>query len=52
MNKKFVVLIEDDFEVMGNGLGTVEDLQYLPALSFMDNTPFIWSDLYSFLSCL
>ncbi len=36
MNKKFVVLIEDDFEVMGNGLGNVEDLQYLPALSFMN----------------
>ncbi len=34
--KKFVILIEDDFEVMGNGRGNVADLQYLPALSFMN----------------
>jgi hypothetical protein len=34
--KKFVVLIHDDFEVMGNGTGNVADLQYLPALAFMN----------------
>jgi len=34
--KKFLILIEDDFEVMGNGLGNVADLQYLPALSLMN----------------
>lgn len=34
--KKFVVLIEDDFEVMGNGLGNVAHLQYLPALSLIN----------------
>jgi hypothetical protein len=33
MNKRFVVLIEDDFEIKGNGLGNVADLQYLPALA-------------------
>ncbi len=36
MKKKFLVLIEDDFEVMGNGLGNVAELQYLPALSLMN----------------
>ncbi|OEU66803.1 MAG: hypothetical protein BA863_07035 [Desulfovibrio sp. S3730MH75] len=36
MKKKFLVLIEDDFEIMGNGLGNVADLQYLPALSLMN----------------
>ena len=34
--KKFIVLIEDDFEIMGNGEGNVADLQYLPALSLMN----------------
>jgi len=34
--KKFVVLIEDDWEIMGNGLGNVADLQYLPALALMN----------------
>ena len=34
--KKFTILIEDDFEIMGNGLGNVADLQYLPALSLMN----------------
>ena len=34
--KKFLVLIEDDFEVMGNGLGNVADLQYLPALNLVN----------------
>ncbi|SMF36336.1 hypothetical protein [Desulfovibrio gilichinskyi] len=36
MKKKFLVLIEDDFEIMGNGLGNVADLQYLPALALMN----------------
>jgi hypothetical protein len=36
MKKKFLVLIEDDFEIMGNGLGNVADLQYLPALTLMN----------------
>lgn len=34
--KKYVVIIGDDCEVMGNGLGNVADLQYLPALSMMN----------------
>ena len=34
--KKFVVVIEDDFELFGNGLGNVASLQYLPALAFMN----------------
>jgi len=33
MKKRFVVLIEDDFEIKGNGFGNVADLQYLPALA-------------------
>jgi hypothetical protein len=36
MKKKFLILIEDDFEIMGNGLGNVAELQYLPALAFMN----------------
>ncbi len=36
MKKKFLVLIEDDFEIMGNGLGNVADLQYLPSLALMN----------------
>lgn len=36
MQKKFVVLIEDDWEVMGRGTGNVADLQYLPALAMMN----------------
>lgn len=34
--KRFIILIEDDFEVQGNGLGNVADLQYLPALALMN----------------
>jgi hypothetical protein len=34
--KKFLILIEDDFEIMGNGQGNVAELQYLPALSLMN----------------
>lgn len=34
--KKFTVLIEDDWEISGNGLGNVGDLQYVPAIRFMD----------------
>lgn len=34
--KKFLILIEDDFEIMGNGLGNVADLQYLSALTLMN----------------
>lgn len=33
--RKFQILIHDDWEVHGNGLGNVADLQYLPALSLM-----------------
>ncbi len=33
---KFTILIEDDWEISGNGLGNVGDLQYLPAIQFMD----------------
>ena len=36
MKKRFIVLIEDDFEVKGNGLGDVADLQYLPGLALMN----------------
>ena len=36
MKKKFLILIEDDFEIMGNGLGNVAELQYLPALTLMN----------------
>jgi len=36
MKKKLLVLIEDDFEIMGNGLGNVADLQYLHALFLMN----------------
>ncbi|MEO7044537.1 MAG: hypothetical protein ABI091_04470 [Ferruginibacter sp.] len=35
MEKKFCILIEDDWEVLGNGLGNVAQLQYLPSLYFM-----------------
>lgn len=35
MKKRFNILIEDDWEVMGNGLGNVAQLQYLPSLFFM-----------------
>ena len=34
--KRFVILIEDDFEIFGNGLGNVADQQYLPALFLMN----------------
>ncbi|HEX2533655.1 MAG TPA: hypothetical protein VHK69_07965, partial [Chitinophagaceae bacterium] len=33
--KKFCVLIEDDWEILGNGLGNVAHHQYLPSLFFM-----------------
>lgn len=36
MKKRFILLIEDDFEIQGNGLGNVADLQYLPALALMN----------------
>ena len=36
MKKKFLILIEDDWEVMGNGSGNVADLQYLSALAMMN----------------
>jgi len=36
MNKKFCILLEDDFEISGNGLGNVAELQYLPAISTMN----------------
>jgi len=36
MKKNFLILIEDDFEIMGNGLGNVAEYQYLPALSLMN----------------
>jgi hypothetical protein len=35
MSKKFCVLIEDDWEVLGNGLGNVAYHQYAPSLVFM-----------------
>ena len=35
MNKRFSILIEDDWEIQGNGLGNVAQLQYLPSLFFM-----------------
>lgn len=34
--KRFVILIEDDFEIFGNGLGNVAYQQYLPALFLMN----------------
>lgn len=33
---RFLILIEDDFELMGDGLGDVESLQRRPALALMD----------------
>jgi hypothetical protein len=35
MVKRFNILLEDDCEVMGNGVGNVAHLQYLPSLFFM-----------------
>lgn len=35
MSKKFIILLEDDWEVWGNGLGNVAQLQYLPSLFLM-----------------
>lgn len=35
MEKKFSVIIEDDWELLGNGLGNVASHQYLPSLIFM-----------------
>ena len=34
--KRFTVLIEDDWEVAGNGWGNVSALQYYPAVQLMD----------------
>ena len=34
--KKFLLLIEDDCEVMGNGLGNVMEHQFLPSLMMME----------------
>lgn len=36
MAKKIVILIEDDWEVMGKGLGNVAHLQYLPSLALLN----------------
>jgi hypothetical protein len=36
MKKKFCVLIEDDWELMGNGSGNVASHQYLPSLFLMN----------------
>lgn len=33
MKKKCLVLMRDDFEIIGNGPGTFSDFQYLPALA-------------------
>jgi hypothetical protein len=35
MPKRFCLLLEDDFELMGNGLGNVAQMQYLPSLFLM-----------------
>lgn len=35
MVKKFTILIEDDWELLGNGLGNVASHQYLPSLMLM-----------------
>ena len=35
MGKKFTVIIEDDWELLGNGLGNVASHQYIPSLIFM-----------------
>lgn len=34
--KKFYVLLEDDWELKGNGLGNVAELQYVPSLFLMN----------------
>ena len=36
MARKLLVLFEDDWELRGNGLGNVADLQYLPARFLLD----------------
>jgi len=36
MEKKFIILLHDDWELMGSGLGNVADLQYLPSLFLMN----------------
>lgn len=36
MAKRVVILIEDDWELQGNGLGNVAHLQYLPALFLLN----------------
>ncbi|MBE7418015.1 MAG: hypothetical protein HS128_09725 [Ideonella sp.] len=33
---RFPILIEDDFELYGNGLGDVASLQYLPTMAFLN----------------
>jgi hypothetical protein len=35
MTKIYIALV-DDWELKGNGLGEVKDLQYIPALKLMD----------------
>lgn len=34
--KKIIILFEDDWELLGNGLGNVADLQYLPSLFLLE----------------
>jgi len=36
MSKRFLVIIHDDFELLGNGAGDVAQLQYLPAVALMN----------------
>jgi len=36
MSKKILIIFEDDWELMGNGLGNVTDLQYLPSLQLLN----------------
>ncbi|MDH7599233.1 MAG: hypothetical protein QHH07_06305 [Sedimentisphaerales bacterium] len=36
MPARYIILLHDDWEVRGDGLGNVADLQYLPALALMD----------------
>lgn len=36
MPKRFLILIEDDFEIQGNGRGNTARLQYLPAIALMN----------------
>jgi hypothetical protein len=36
MAEKVIVLVQDDWEIRGNGTGNVADLQYLPSLFLLD----------------